>query len=142
MVLRITVLPEQWAIVSEIERESFKTFLRGIIACHISKVEDIERTQITLPNTTTKIQRYNIHRLTSTGLNSESYDNTEGERIMRISLEKNYVEGLFHGYPFSSQLTNQALPIPKTDKQKLFEAMLGFINENLQNEFDAYMNSF
>jgi len=141
MVLRITVLPEQWAIVSEIERETFKTFLRGIIACYISKVEEIERTQITLPNTTTKIQRYNIHRLTSTGFNSESYDNTEGERIMRISLEKNYVEGLFHGYPFSSQLTNQALPVPKTDKQKLFEAMLGFINENLQAEFDAYMNS-
>ena len=141
MVLHITVLPEQWAIVSEIERESFKTFLRGMIACHITKFEDCQNTTLTLPCTTTKIQRYNIHRLTSTGFNSESYDNTEGERIMRISLGKNYVEGLFHGYPFSSQVTNQALPIPKTDKQKLFEAMLGFINENLQNEFDAYMNS-
>jgi len=141
MVLRITVLPEQWATVGDIERETFKTFLRGIIACNISKAEDIERTQITLPNTTTKIQRYNIHRLTSIGFNSESYDDSAGERIMRISLEKNYVGGLFDGYKFNNQITNQAEPVIKTDKQKLFDVVLGFINEHLQNEFNDYISN-
>jgi hypothetical protein len=141
MVLQITVLPEQWAIISEIDRESFNTFVRGIIACNLTKFEDIEKTVITLPNTTTKVQRYNIHRLTVHGLISDSYDNYQGDRIMRISLGKHFVEDLFQDYPFSPQAEIQVQPVVKTEKQKLFEAMLGFINENLQAEFDAYMNS-
>jgi hypothetical protein len=143
MVLRITVLPEQWAIINEIERESLKTFLRASIASHLNSFDDCEKTIIKLPRTTTKLQRYNIHRLSVIGFTSESYDNENEDRIMEIILSKQYVQTLFEGYQFVPRQVNiQIEEVPKTNKQKLFEALVGFINENLEEEFQNYMNSF
>lgn len=141
MVLYITVLPEQCTTIKEIERKSFNNFLRDRIAPYLTDFEDCQETIIVLPYIITKVQRYNIHRLTVNGLISESYDDTEGNRIMRIIISKHFVEDLFRDYTFITQDIQVYPPIVKTEKQKLFEALLGFINENLLDEFDSYMSS-
>jgi hypothetical protein len=142
MVLRITVLPEQWSVVNEITRDSINTFARGIIACHIEKFDDIERTVITLPRTTTNSQRHNIHRLTTARFNSESYDNEQEDRIMKIILEKVYVQELFRDYVFNP-VNQVAVEIePVSERQRLFDTLIGFINNNFENEFNTYLNSF
>jgi len=142
MVHLITVLPEQWSVVDEISRESINNFIRGIIACHIQKIDDIRRTIIILPRTTTKSQRHNIHRLTTANFNSASYDNEHEDRIMEIILEKVYVEELFRDYNFNN--TNQvSVQIePPNERQRLFDTLISFINNNFENEFNTYLNSF
>jgi len=63
---------------------------------------------------------------------------------MEITLSKQYVQTLFEGYQFVPRQINVQIEeeAPKTNKQKLFEALVGFINENLEEEFQNYMNSF
>ena len=137
MVIRIAVTENEWSNVGTIEFESFRNYIRDIIALQISKFEDCEKTVIQLPKSASKAQRYNIHRLSSRGFTSESYDDENGDRMMEISIDKQIVQGLFKHYEFN----NASDALPKSDKQKLFETLIGFINENFQSEFDTYLNS-
>ena len=140
MVLRVTVLPEQWSIVTVINRESMNTFLRGVIATKLERFDDCEKTIISLPRTTTKSQRHNIHRLTCSGFASLSYDNEFEDRIIEITLEKIYVQALFQGYTFASQhVTVQVDPL--SDKQKIFDSLICFINEHFPDELEHFIDS-
>ena len=139
MVLRIEITQEQWNTVNEINRENIETFFCNVISCFLEKFEDIERTILNLPNTVTKVQRYNIHRLSSFGFKSQSHGD-EDDRTMEITLEKKYVQALFQEYLFESQ--QQPTQEPKTEKQKLFESLIGFITQNLDAEFQTYLSQF
>jgi hypothetical protein len=142
MVLKISVLPEQWAIATgDFSRDNFNDYARGIIATQLTKYEDCDKTVLVLPNTATKGQRYNIHRLTlKNDFEAFSHDAQNGDRIMQISLSKKYIQELFENYPFMVPQF-QLPPLPKTDKQLLFESMITFINQNLANEFQQYLNT-
>jgi len=130
------MLPEQWDIFNgEFTYENFDIFLRGVISVHINKFEDCEKTILKLPSHVSKSQRFNIHRLTRDGFSSESYDDDEiDKRIMEITLSKSYVQELFKNYTF---LKSE----PKSEKQKLFDSLIGFINQNLNEEFIKYMDT-
>ena len=138
MVLNIVVSLCDWVNVIEIERESFKVFVRDVIAPHLKRFEDCGTTIITLPSTLTREQRHKIHRLTSWDFKGKSYDIDGGWRIMQLHIHKHYVESLFKDYVFEKEVQ---VVVPKTDKQKLFELILAFLEENLEDEFDAYIST-
>jgi hypothetical protein len=140
MVLRITVIPEQWSIVTVINRESMNTFLRGVISTKLERFDDCEKTIISLPRTTTKSQRHNIHRLTCSGFVSLSYDNQFEDRIIEITLEKIYVEALFQGYTFAAQHVTVQVD-PPSEKQRMFDLIIGFVNEHFPHELEQFIDS-
>ena len=140
MVLRITVIPEQWSIVTVINHQSMDTFLRGVIATKLERFDDCEKTVISLPRTTTKSQRHSIHRLTCPGFSSLSYDNEFEDRIIEITLEKNYVQILFQGYTFAVQQVNVQVESP-SEKQKMFDSLICFINEHFAEELECFIDS-
>jgi hypothetical protein len=129
------MLSEQWDIFNgDFRYEQFDIFLTGVIAAHINKFEDCEKTILKLPSNVSKTERFNIHRLTRDGFSSESYDEENDKRIMEITLSKSYVQELFKNYTF---LKTE----PKSEKQKLFDSLIDFINQNLNEEFIKYMDT-
>ncbi len=142
MVLGVNVIPDQWSSIQEYSRESLNDLLRIVIAPNLTKFDDIQRTVVKLPRTTTKAQRHFIHRLTTSTFNSMSYDDQHEDRIMEITLEKSYVQELFRNYNFEPVQHVNVQIEPLSEKQKLFNTLISFINANLESEFNEYINSF
>jgi hypothetical protein len=59
---------------------------------------------------------------------------------MYLRLSKKYIEEIMMGYPFDPVIQHP-IPVPKTDKQLLFDSIIGFIHQNLENEFNEYINN-
>ena len=124
-------------MVGQIQRNTMDNFFINVIANYINSYDSIQQTILKLPVTTTKSERYSIHRLTTNGFVGKSYDQNE-DRIMEITLSKEYVKHIFLGFIFQN---DTVVDIPLTDKQVLLNSLIGFINQNLQNEFRDYLNN-
>jgi hypothetical protein len=78
-------------------------------------------------------------------IESVSHDDYDGNRIIEVSLSKEYVEEIFKDYNFPEIV----LPVPvqitevllKTEKQILFDYLLEFIEKNLADEFKNFLNT-
>jgi hypothetical protein len=142
MVMYIPVDESMWNDACErtdilSNRESFYEAIKTFIAKYITKNTIIHKTtMVTLPSFLSKGNRYTIHKFTTKDFVPASHD-SDGERIMSVSCSKEFVEQLFHNYQFNEPVT---VP-PKTDKQLLFEHMLQFMETNLSNELQEYLNS-
>jgi len=121
--------------MSNITRESFNTYLFGVIFPCLSSADDIDKTKIIFPRTLSKLERYNIHKLNNNDFRTASYDNQQEDRIIEVILSKKYVQDLFRGHGFN-QPTSQ-----KTEKQMLFDTLIGFIESSLGTEFKDYLNT-
>lgn len=122
-------------------RVSFNNFLRGYIGARMRSFNDCDKIKIEFPAVLTKSDRYNIHKLSITGqFSGNSYDFGE-QRVIELKLSKNYVEELMEGYQFQNDFVVQVEPevVQKSDKQILFDAMIKFIELNLQNEFQEFL---
>ena len=141
MVLNIQISAEQWVGVV-IDRNSFNDFIINHTFPCLMAYNDIEKTIFKLPSSVTKLERYNIHKLTVTGFDPESYDRNN-ERVMDITFSKNYIQKLFENYQFPIQVIVETpvQVIQKTDKQILFENLMNFIETNLANEFQQFLNT-
>ena len=139
MVLNIQISAEQWVGVV-IDRNSFNDFIINHTFPCLMAYNDIEKTIFKLPSSVTKLERYNIHKLTVTGFDPESYDRNN-ERVMDITFSKNYIQKLFENYQFPIQVNSPVQVVPKTDKQILFETLIRFIETSLSNEFQQFLNT-
>ena len=140
MVLRISVTQEQWMVARNglsMGKNTFSYCLRDIVAIYVKKFDEIEKTILTLPSCVTKLERYNIHRFSCRNFTSESYDD-ENSRIIEITLSKVYLQDLFADYIFPTVIE---IPIAKSDKQVLFDSLIGYISQNLNQEFQQYLNT-
>jgi hypothetical protein len=116
-------------------RESFYLFLTNFIAGNLKSYNDCQKTVITLPKELTKGDRYSIHRLSVPHqLDAESYGE-DADRYIILTLSKNFVKELFIDYEFIKP------EVIKTEKQKLLESLITFIQKNLADEFKVYINN-
>ena len=115
-------------------------FLIDTISKHITKLEEIQKTAISFPSSLTKGQRYNIHKLSITNeFDAISYQ--EEERFLILTLSKNYVQDLFKGYNFEILHVLNNPPVePKSEREILFDTLLAFIETNLSDLFQQYLN--
>ncbi len=136
-VLPLNVSESQWALMTTaINRDSFNRFLVHLIAPCIKKFTDIEgNAVITLPSIVSKACRYSIHRLSTPEFKTNTYDR-EGNRIMEITISQVYIQNLFRYYDFNP-VTEPVL----TDKQVLFSNLIKFIETNLNEEFQKYLEN-
>ena len=141
--LRISVTNELWrsarsAINGDLTREKFNEVLVNIISVFLEQYSNCQKTVITLPMGVTKVERYNIHRLSiHNELSSESFGDVP-DRYMEITISKSYVEDIFRDYKFTPTPTEAVL---KSEKQLLFDSLLTFIQTNLPDEFMDYIRS-
>ena len=138
--LRLEMTASEWALYANvpINRNSFNEFITNYIGNYLKSYDECDKTVVRLPDTVTKAERYSIHKLSiRNDFDAMSYD-LEETRVMEVRLSKNYIRQLFLGFEFANDTVAE---VPKTDKQKLFETMMGFIHQNLENEFNGYLNT-
>ena len=123
------------------DRDSFNNFIIKNTVPYLKEYNDIEKTVFHLPSSVTKLERYNIHKLTISGCNPESHD-YNGNRVMSITFSKIYMQTLFENYQFTIPVP-EVVPanLPKTDKQILFETLIRFIETSLSNEFQQFLST-
>jgi len=135
--LKINVSAEQWAFKGNAldNRNFLNNFLQSLIALELNNYNNCEKTIITLPMSTTKQERYNIHRMSiSNQITSESHGN-DNNRVIEITLSKDYVQQLFIDYNFENIIPQ------KSDKQIIFDNLINFIDTNFNNEFQEYLSN-
>ena len=121
-------------------RAMFNSFLQEFIAMSVNSFEECNtKIIIGFPNVLTKSDRYTIHKFTIRGDFEPASHETQYGRIMTVTMSQKYAMELMKDYPF--EVTPEQEPVPKTDKQKLFDSMMGFIHQNLENEFNDYINT-
>jgi hypothetical protein len=141
--LRIKIDTESWNYMGNITRETFNNYLISILSQYFSSRDELSKTIITFPRNLSKLERYNIHKLNNTDFRSISYDNQQEDRILEVTLSKNYVQELFEGFVFKTnemETAEQDEP-QKTEKQMLFDTLIGFIESSLGTEFKDYLNT-
>ena len=132
-------LREQWSLYGNvpINRNNFNEFITNYIGNYLKSYDECDKTIIRLPDVLSKSERYSIHRLAIRNqFSAMSYD-LENNRIMEITLSKTYVLEIFIGFVF----VNDTIIEIKTDKQILFDSMISFIQQNLENEFNNFLNT-
>jgi hypothetical protein len=147
--LRITVESHEWLTDNLIgenhiaNKITFNQYLVNVIVRHLKSYEDCQKTIITLPDVVSKAERYKIHKFTKINeIDALSYDTGEGERIMQITLSKNYVQYLFDDYDFPIEVEETPTEIAlKSDKEILFAIMMDFIEKNLSEEFEKFLKT-
>ena len=140
--VKIIISSDQWVLDTNLNRDIFDNFLMKIIGENVDRFADIERTVIQFPRTVTKNQRYLIHRLsTLNDFRANSYDNATEDRIIEITLSFDYVSNLMKDYEWPQEVVIEDIN-QRTDKQILFNAMIDFIQVNLSNEFNKFLESF
>ena len=145
MVLNINIENISNDFLNNINVASLNKFLFDSILVHLKSHSDINKTDILLPASVTKYQRYMFHKLTIRNeFVPESYTNQNGDRVMELCISKNYIEDLFTDYVFPKETIPVVEPTPtetalKTDKELLFDTLMSFIQNNLSEEFDKWM---
>jgi hypothetical protein len=91
MVHNVTITESEWknASINKNILENRNIFINYLINTFITdfkKIEDCDRTYVTLPTIVTKAERHSIHKMTSSWLNSYSYNNDNGDRYMIVDL--------------------------------------------------------
>jgi hypothetical protein len=121
-------------------RAMFNSFLQEFIAMSVNSYNECStKIIIGFPNVLTKSDRYAIHKFTIRGDFEPVTHETQYGRIMEVTLSQKFAMELMKDYPF--EVTPVQEPVPKTDKQILFDSMMNFIHQNLENEFIEYMNT-
>jgi hypothetical protein len=143
----LTVSATEWALFNTqtFNRENFNGFLVFVIAPYLKKFTDIKGDiNIKFPSTVSKVCRYNMHRLNNAHFKTMSYNETNNERIIEIRITKAYIEDLFRDYDFTEVVVPEQeliVATPLSDKQLLFSTLLEFIQTNLNEEFQNYLNT-
>ena len=132
--LYITVNANEWTLSGQqVNRAIFEEYLRTIIKPYLTSEENIQKTKIFLPTSLTRIDRYNIHRLNiHQDFVTRSSTNEGGDRSIEVVVSKSYLQEIFDDYIFPSK---------KTEKQILFETLIGFIENKLPEELKNYLNN-
>ena len=142
--LSIVVSAAEWDenLIHDFSRDQMNGFLIDTISKHVTKLEEIQKTAISFPSSLTKGQRYNIHKLSITNEFDAISHEEDADRFILVTLSKKYVLNIFDGYDFSknNQVTNHMV-LPKTEREILFDSLLAFINTNMQDLFERYLNT-
>ena len=138
----IAVSPALWNNELVVNRLSFDEIIVKAVSTYIKSMDELDKFYLVFPSSVTKFQRYSIHKLSIYNeFKTESYDNANGERMIKVALSKNYLYNLFEGYIFDNDVTIIEEPVPKTDKQVLFDTLLNYIQTNLPEQFEIYLAS-
>jgi hypothetical protein len=132
----ICISADEWEKVGEIDRVHFNNFLRQIIAPKYESADHLGEVVVSLPVTATRLQRYALHRLTTSGFIPTSRD-LDGGRVMEIFISKKYVNEICAGWEFKKIED----PEPVSEKQIIFQNLINFIHQNFEKELQNYINN-
>jgi len=123
-------------------RSMFNDFLREFIAMRFNSYDECIKNELVInfPNILNKGARYIIHKFTIRNHFEPVSHDTENGRMMYLRLSKKYIGEIMMDYPFEPVIQHP-IPVPKTDKQLLFDSIIGFIHQNLENELNEYINN-
>jgi hypothetical protein len=129
---KIFVSSAEFTLTGEITRGDFNTFAKTLISPYLESGSNPERTIIILPSSLTKMQRHMIHKLSSgSDFKTKSFDNQYEDRIMEVNISKEYIGDMFKINP----------PPPPSRQQVLFDSLIVFMQTNLPNELEHFMNT-
>jgi len=123
-------------------RTAFIDYILIIVAEYVKTRDDLEKTIISLPKEVTKAERYRIHTFTGLGLLPESYNDAYDNRIMQITITRNYIEKIFENYEFDKvEEVHIVPPIDEPVSKTLFNKLIEFIKTNFSDYFEEYLRT-
>ena len=173
MVYNVNVSEEDWMIkklngqnVLQ-DRTTFIHYLMNFIT-YTTNPEEIINTYVYLPTILTKEERHIIHKFTSRGFRSESFDGNDDDRYMIVYLDKSIIREYTEQYGMPVNLVPEEIVetdqvetdhiivdveqtvdhitvdineevVLRNDKQGLFDIMIEFIEKNLSDELSTYV---
>jgi hypothetical protein len=140
MVLNVTITESEWknASIDKNILENRNIFINYLINTFITdfkKIEDCDRTYVTLPTIVTKAERHSIHKMTSSWLNSYSYNNDNGDRYMIVDLSMRLIiDWVNHtGYQFAPE------PVPVEEEFEVDARYVDCVFGDKEQEFNVLM---
>jgi len=140
MVLNVTITESEWknASINKNILENRNIFINYLINTFIidfKKIEDCDRTYVTLPTIVTKAERHSIHKMTSSWLNSYSYNNDNGDRYMIVDLSMRLIiDWVNHtGYQFPPE------PVPVEEEFEVDARYEDNVFGDKEQEFNVLM---
>jgi hypothetical protein len=141
MVLNVKISDDEWMVKNLIgenileNRNIFINYLMGFVTPTLTNIDDCDRTYITLPTIVTKAERHSIHKMTSSWLNSYSYNNDNGDRYMIVDLSLRLVRDWITA-------TNFQFPPEPVPVEEIFEVDAQYNNiviDDKEEEFKVLM---
>ena len=141
MVLNIKIADDQWMVKDLIgenileNKNIFINYLMEFVTPNLKSIDSCDEVDIVLPTVVTKSERHQIHKMTSSWFSSTSYNNTEDERYMVITLMKKLVIDWVTttGYQFPPE------PIPIEEEFEVDPPVEVVVQDNNQQEFNVLM---
>ena len=139
--MNITIDQDEWDKVKNNDyanRTVFNEIIKDWSLKHYSTFEDIGRLVIKIKASLTKSNRYSIHKLSLAGnFRTISYDDQYYDRVLEISLSKEYMQDIFKDHVFS-HITH----VEQSDREILFNTLIEFVEKNFKDEFTNYLNKY
>jgi len=138
MVLTIKISDDEWMVKNLIgenileNKIIFINYLMNFVTPTLLSIDDCDRTYITLPTIVTKAERHSIHKMTSSWLNSYSYNNDNGDRYMIVDLSVQLVREWISKTSF--QFPPEPVPV-----EEEFEVDAQVIHDHQEEEFKVLM---
>jgi hypothetical protein len=140
--MSITIDEAQWENVKNQEysnRVVFNEIIKSWSANNYNTFEEIGRLVIKIKASLTRANRYSIHKLSlANNFRTISYDDQYYERVLEITLSKQYMQDIFKDHVFNK--INQ--PEELSDRQILFNTLIEFVEKNFQGEFTDYLKKY
>jgi hypothetical protein len=146
--MSITIDETQWDNVKNQEysnRVVFNDIVKYWSKTNYNKFEDVGRLVIKIKASLSRANRYSIHKLSLAGnFRTISYDDQYYERVLEITLSKEYMQDIFKDHIFNKideSGHNEELE-ELSDRQILFNTLIEFVEKNFKNEFTDYLNKY
>jgi hypothetical protein len=139
--MNITIDQDEWDKVKATDysiRAVFNDIVLSWSLKYYNKFEEIDRLVIKIKASLTKSNRYSIHKLSLAGnFRTISYDDQYYERVLEISLSKQYMQDIFKDHVFNKNNEPE-----QTERQILFNTLIEFVEKNFKDEFTNYLNKY
>ncbi len=123
------------------DRKVFDQIVKKWCVSYIQNFDQIEKIVITFPPCLTRSERYSLHKMSlPSSFKTLSYDDQFEYRILEITLSKSYVQDIFRDHIFDKINDPQEIE-PLSERKLLFNALIKFMELNLLEEFNEYLDS-
>ena len=144
--MRMYPTTEMWNDVKVQEytdRKVFDQIVKKWCVSYFENFDEIDKIVITFPPSLTRSERYSLHKMSMpSSFKTLSYDDQFENRILEISLSKSYVQDIFRDHIFDKINPPQELDTePISERKLLFNALIQFMELNLHEEFNEYLDS-
>ena len=123
------------------DRQVFNQIVKKWCVSYFQNFDEVDKIVITFPPCLTRSERYSLHKMSMTSsFKTLSYDDQFENRILEITLSKSYVQDIFRDHIFD-KINPEPEIEPLSERKVLFNALIKFMELNLSEEFNEYLDS-